>query len=438
MREDKYMGSGIRGHRLNLIGVVLFTLATRLAYLPSAVMGFDGPEYINALKLDQTFNVPPPGNIGYVLLGKLFTLLGADPVLAYALTGTLISCLAGAYIYLFASVALVGRFSEPALRNAPTQPLALFTAIAAMTSPMVWYHGVIMQSYIVWMAALPAIGYYGLRLIHERSWKMVIAASLATGLSTILRPDLVIFGGPLLGAALLLAWQRSGWARKHLAWFAAAGAICAACCTVWFAITSHLLGGPANYLAAVHGKNEWHEHFGVGAKGVVEGLARNGVKYLTFMLWGANIALPLAIVGVLLNLRQANGRWQRVFFAAAWVGPSLYFSWIIFMGNAGLIFPALPLVFVAAAAGMLGLLSPTRAAWGMGVLAAINILVFVLAPVRSPHDQRQALLNHMFFGYSGGGIRQTYIYQLEDFGIDRSLSNTMKQFVNPEPLPKQP
>jgi len=450
MREDEYMGSGIRGRRLNLIGVVLFTLATRLAYLPNAVMGFDGPEYINALKLDQSFNVPPPGNIGYVLLGKLFTLLGADPILAYGLTGTLISCIAAAYIYMFASLVLVGPFSEPALsskrntthssehHSTQSQTIALFTAIATMASPMVWYHGVIMQSYIVWMAALPAIGYYGLRLINERSRKMMIAASLATGLSTILRPDLVIFGGPLLGAALLLAWQRSGWARKGLTWFVGAAAICAACCTVWFAITSHLLGGPANYLAAVHGKNEWHEHFGVGAKGPIEGLARNGVKYLTFMLWGANIALPLAVIGVLLTLRRADRRWHRVLFAAAWVGPSLYFSWIIFMGNAGLIFPALPLVFVAAAAGTIALLGSSRAVWGMGALAAINSLIFVLTPLRYPHDQRQALLNHMFLGYSGGGIRQIYIYQLEDFGIDRSLNNTMKQFMNPESLPKQP
>src|SRR5205085_1257859 len=58
-------------HRLFLPLTVLFTLVSRLLYIPSAVMGFDGPEYINALKLDHTYNVPPPGNIGYVLLGKV-------------------------------------------------------------------------------------------------------------------------------------------------------------------------------------------------------------------------------------------------------------------------------------------------------------------------------------------------------------------------------
>lgn len=404
-------------------------------------MGFDGPEYINALKLDHTFNVPPPGNIGYVLLGKFFGLFSSSPIIAYALAGTLLSCGAAAYIYLFARLVLthsaqVSRLSEP--RCCEPNPLPLFTTLAAIASPMVWYHGVIMQSYIVWFAALPAIGYYGLRLIRERSWRMVVAASLATGISTILRPDLVIFGGPLLGACLLAAWQRSGWRRQHLAWFLASAAICAACCLVWFTITASLMGGASNYLAAVRAKNEWHEHFGVAQKGAFEGLARNGVKYITFLLWGANLALALAAIALVRYTVRARTHARAWLLAIAWAAPSLYFSWIIFMGNAGLILPVLPLVFIAASAGAAWIVGPRRAVWLAAALAILNITLFAFVPLRYPSDQRQALLNHMFFGYSGPGLRQTYTYQLEDFGIDRSLANTMQQFKNPEPLPKHP
>lgn len=388
-------------------------------------MGFDGPEYINALRLDRTFNVPPPGNIGYVLLGRFFSLFTPDPVLAYGLAGTLLSCVAGAFIYLFAALVVPRR-------------IAGAVALATMASPMAWYHGVIMQSYIVWLAALPAIGYFGLRLVRERSWSMVLAASLATGLSTILRPDLVVFGGPLLGACMLCAWSRGGWRRAELAWFLAAGAICAACCLVWFSITASLLGGAGNFLDAVRAKNEWHDRFGLARKGLFEGLARNGVKYATFLLWGANLALPLAGAGVLVYLARSRTHARAWLLAAAWLAPSLYFSWIIFMGNAGLILPALPLVFIAAAAGAIALAGQRRAVWLVVGLALANYLLFTLVPLRTPTNQREALLNHMFFGYSGPGIRQVYTYQLEDFGIDRSLGNTIQQFRKPDALPKEP
>lgn len=399
------------------------TVASRLAYMPRGVMGFDGPDYINALKLDGSFSVPMPGNIGYVLMGKAFTLLGAGPVWAYGIAGSVLSGIAGVFIYLFATLVY-------------PRGLALATAVAVMTNTLVWYHGVIMQSYIVWLATLPAIGYFGLRLARERSLAMVIAASVATGLSTILRPDLVLFGGPLLGASLLLAWHRDGWSRRGAAWFAVAGALCAVCCCAWFFGTASIVGGVDKYLAMNRGKHEWHERFGVGAKGLVEGLARNGVKYLLFMGWAAHLALLLGLIGMSVYLRSARTRWRAWLLAAAWAGPSLYFSWIVFMGNAGLVFPAMPLVYLAAAGGAVALMGARRAMWVMAVLACINAAQFTLTPILKLTDQRAALINHMFFGYSGRGLRRMYTYQLEDFGIDRSLKNTIRQFRDPQPMPR--
>lgn len=422
-------GEAMRRQRRWDVGVlVAFAVVSRLAYIPGAVMGFDGPEYINALKLDSTFNVPMPGNIGYVLLGKLFTVLGAGPITAYALVGTLLSAAGAAYIYLLSG--LIFR-----------RGLALAVAFAVMTNTLVWYHGVIMQSYIVWLATLPAIGYYVLRLVRERSFDMVIAASLATGLSTILRPDLVVFGGPLLGAGLLLGWREDGWRMGWGRWVgrgAVAAMICASCCVAWLLVTAHILGGVDRYLAMVRGKNAWHDTFGVGQKGLVEGLARNGVKYATFMLWGAHVALVPAAVGAAVYARRWRAHWRAWVLALAWVAPSLYFSWIIFMGNAGLVFPATPLVYLTAAAGAAAMVGERRAVWALGAIAAINAGQFLFTPILPLTDQRAALVNHMFFGYSGRGLRRVYTYQLEDFGIDRSLKNTVKQFMEPEALPRKP
>ncbi len=428
-------------HRLLVLIIVLFTLLTRLAYVPGGVMGFDGPAYINSLKLDSTFNVPMPGNIGYVLLARAFVAVGVgDPVWAYGLVAAVLSAVAAAYVYLCAGLLFERR-------------LAFAVALATMTNTLVWYHGVIMQSYIVWLAALPAIGYHGARFAVRPGWGRLVAASAVTGGFTILRPDLVVFGGPLLGACLLIAWQRDGWAWRHLAYWAGAAGVCAACCCVWFFATAGILGGVEVYLSMVRGKNAWHDTFGVGQKGLVEGLARNMVKYATFMLWGAHVALVPAAVGLVALMRRNGGGllagWTRAatppvgrgalaLIAAAWLAPSLYFAWIIFMGNAGLVFPATPLVYIAAAAGAVAVVGSRRAVWVVAALAAVNAGQFVLTPILELKDQRSALVNHMFFGYSGRGLRRMYTYQLEDFGIDRSLRNTMKQFMDPEPLPKRP
>lgn len=402
--------------------VVLFVLVSRLVYVPGGVMGGDGPSYVNALKLDRTYNVPPPGNIGYVLVGKAFTVLGAqNPVWAYALTDTLISCVGAVFVYLLGSLAF-------------TRWIALATTLAVMSSVQVWYHGVIMQSYIVWLASLPMIAYFGVRFVRERTWRMLIAASLATGASTILRPDLVVFGGPLLGVCLLLGRARV------LMWVACAG-ICAACCCVWFFGTAVLVGGPAKYIELVRAKNEWHETYSLGQRGVIEGLGRNLVKYGTFLSWSVHVGMLFAMIGAWRMMKRWREGWRWWVAAAAWAGPSLYFAWIIFMGNAGLILPALPLVYFAAAVGVGALGTAAvrrRAAWIMGGLAVVNVAQFVLTPIPEPTNQRRVLLTHMFFGYSGTGLRRVYTYELQDFGIDKSLGNTARQFWQAEPVPRQP
>lgn len=401
-------------------GLTVFTIVSRMAYIPGGIMGFDGPDYINALKFDGTYSVPPPGNIGYVAIGWAFSLVLHDPVRAFAATAILFSVIGAVFTYLFAKLVL-------------SRGPALAVALATITSAMAWYHGVIMQSYIVWLAALPTVGYYGLRLVRERTRGMVVGAALATGLFTIVRPDLVVFAGPLLGACLLLS-------RARPAWWVLAGAICAACCAVWFFSTAMVLGSVDRYLTLVRTKHEWHESFSASSRGLVEGFMRNTVKYAQFMLWSAHLALPLAAAGLLVYIAKARPHWRAWLIGAAWAGPSLYFALGIFMGNAGLILPALPLVYIAAAAGAQALFRSAGAATVvMGMIAALNTLQFTLAPIPHARNQREVLLAHMFLGYSGTGIARMYTFQLADFGItDKSLKNTLKQFRDPDPVPVYP
>ena len=81
--------------------LLLWGLVSRLPYVTDfESMGKDGPKYINSLALDETYNVPPPGNIGFVLLAKAAQVLWPTPVYAYAAVTIAITCLALVFVYL--------------------------------------------------------------------------------------------------------------------------------------------------------------------------------------------------------------------------------------------------------------------------------------------------------------------------------------------------
>src|SRR4029077_9308080 len=65
--------------------IVLFVIVSRAASLsPFEDTNRDGPVYVNALKLDRTYDVPStPGKLGFVLAAAAIDRLGVDPIHAY-------------------------------------------------------------------------------------------------------------------------------------------------------------------------------------------------------------------------------------------------------------------------------------------------------------------------------------------------------------------
>jgi hypothetical protein len=123
------------------------------------------------------------------------------------------------------------------------------------------------------------------------------------------------------------------------------------------------------------------------------------------------------------------------------VAPSLWFSFDIFTGNAGLIFPALPLIYLAAADGLKLLLrdrSGVRTTVALVLLGLASVIQFTWAPLPRETDQRQAILNVTFLKYSGPGLRANYYYGLLDFDIDTSLRSIVAQMKHPGPVSRMP
>ena len=172
-------------HAAFIAMLLVWGVLSRLPYLTDCgTIGNDGQEYLDSLALDENYNVPSPGNIGFVLLARGAQLLGLEPLRAYSAVLIAMTCLALAFVYLLGT-----RFMP--------RYLAALAAFAFSCDTVVWYHGTLIKSYPVWMVALPAVAFFGSRFFERHRTGDVVAMSLALGLCSIARNDVILFGGPL-------------------------------------------------------------------------------------------------------------------------------------------------------------------------------------------------------------------------------------------------
>ncbi len=410
-------------HKFDLgasILLVAWVVVSRVPFADNfATMGKDGGLYIHSLALDRTYDVPMPGNIGYVVLGKVANGFLPNPVHAFEAVNIVLSAVGVVFTYLFAAMVVA-------------RPLAAATAFAMASNAMVWWHGDLIASYPVWLAVLPALGFFGLRFVRGHRFADLIGSTVALGLGMILRPDLLFFGAPLWFGCLAIGRARPrDWVIAVM--------ILAAACAVWFFGTAAVLGGVGEYLARVRAKHEGDsEGFSIAKKGFFEGLVRNVAKYGLFLVWGAGlVVIPFgrSVVG------RLKSTWRGTVLALLWVGPSWAFSFFVFAGNAGLIFPLLPLLYLGAAQGLddwLGRVGPRAPTIAMACLGLLSTAQFVATPMLRETDQRDVILNVTFFRYTGSGLLSRYNFNLDDYGISPALASVLKQVRSPEPIPVVP
>jgi hypothetical protein len=403
-----------------MAALAALALLTRVPYVSDApLMSKDGPLYITSLALDANYCVPMPGNLGFVLLARGLHGLGLSPIAAFAAVNLLLTTAAAGYVF------LIGARWLPA-------SLAFATSVAMLLNPMVWWHGATINSYLVWLAVLPAIAYHGLRFHETRRTSQLVAMSLALGVGTALRQDLVAFGTPLWLAAMLLG--RASWRQ----WALAVGLI-ALCCAGWFGGMSVIFGGPEAYLARVQAKHNGHmEGFSVEHRGLFEGLVRNASKFALFLVWAAPLVLVPALYWIVAGARSWSLRARAVLGALLWAGPAMAFTLFVFAGNAGLVFPVLPLLYLAAAGGLWSWLRHEGDAYATAAMLALGLAgasQFVAAPLLPETNQRNVILNVTLLRYSGPGLIHRFDRNLDDYGIDPALRNVLEQLRHPQPIP---
>jgi hypothetical protein len=255
---------------------------------------------------------------------------------------------------------------------------------------------------------------------------MLIATAWSLGIATFFRQDMVMFGSPLLAVFLCL-----GKASKQ-AWFKCIG-ICALCCVLWFGMSAYTIGGVTPYLARVAAQHAYHtHHFSFASKGWFEGLLRNLGKYGVMLVWATHVWL-IPVMGFTWHvLRHMKQHLKQILTVAAWMVPFWYFAWFIFMGNAGLLLPAIQAVVLIA----------TYALWrwekqhpwkGFATLsAALGCFLFATQfagiPLLPNNTPLQKIANVTFLRYSKHGLYTHYSQNMSDFGMDTSLSSVLDAF----------
>jgi hypothetical protein len=238
----------------------------------------------------------------------------------------------------------------------------------------------------------------------------------ALGAGSALRPDQVAFAGPLVAGFLLLGRARP----RH--WLLAA-AVAAPLVAAWFLGTAALVGGPARYLQLVHARNAYHETFSPFEAGLIEGLARNGLKYAAYLAWSCHVALVPFAVGAWRTLRRPRLHLKWIVLAVLFVAPSVWFATGVFAGTPALVLPAVALVLLVSTRVLSDLAGPRRGAALAGVLAlaVLGAVQFLASPMLPERDVRAVIVNVTFQKYTAVGLRRGYFYNLTDFGLDPSL-----------------
>jgi len=219
---------------LFLFGGTLTIVVTRWLFKSQYLFHWDSIQFVMALEnFDVSRHQPhPPGYVLYVYLGKLFNYLVEDPNLAFILLGIIASVLGLVFTFFFA-------------RAAFGKATAYIAALFYTFNPLVWFHGLVAEVYILEMMFVLLFGFLAYRYYRRESILGLISMVLVLGLLGATRQSAEVVMSPLF-VFVLFAHKTS--VKKWLA--ALAGLVVVN--LAWFIPVLALSGGWSSYFIALN------------------------------------------------------------------------------------------------------------------------------------------------------------------------------------------
>lgn len=327
------------GDKLRFLPLQFFLLAVllRLPFTSKLLFHHDSVNFALALdRYDLRHHQPhPPGYFLYVMLGRVVHLFVPDANTALVVIGLLSTSLAVTAIYFLA-------------RDMYDLPTAVVAALLAAFSPNLWFHGEVALSYGTEAFFSAMLGLLCWRIRQGREDLLLLSAAFLA-VAGGFRQSTLVFLFPL--------WLCSVW-RLPPRRIAAALALLAVVCSLWFVAMVRMTGGIPQYASAF--KELWE--FNTGHNSVFEkgweSFRRFGCSLLDFNLLGLCGAVPVmgaAGYGLLRDGRLGCACRGKRWFYLAWILPPLLFYQLVFIhpANTGYALIFLPPLLILAARSVL-------------------------------------------------------------------------------------
>ena len=365
------------GHLSAPLALFTLTVLTRLPFQSQYLYHWDSVNFALAIeRFDLRSEQPhPPGYLLYVWLCRWLNRVMGDPQLTMVAISIVGSALAVAALYFLGSAMF-------------SRKVGLIGAVFLMSSPLFWFYGEIAlpHAFDAFFVILSAWLAYRVQEGEFRLWPV---ATMVLAMAGGLRPQTLVFLGPLLAFSL----RKAGWKR-----ILAAIGLGFLLCLLWFLPLIQSVGGLSNYLEVLSRFGLRFEQTtsifqGAGAWG----LTRNLRKLMMYTLYGWGLCMVFALP-ILWN-RIRSGEWliscEAFRFLLVWIGPSILFYSLVHMGQQGLVFVFLPALLLISAVG-LDFLFSVQGRWASALLALVlvaNAGLFLFAPEYPLGNERLRILN---------------------------------------------
>lgn len=359
----------------------------RLAYLdhPTPVHR-DEIGFVDAIGFPSQYPVHHPGYPLWVAMGTVSAATGLNGYAAYQLWSVLASLTAPLLFYV-------------ALRRSIGDGVAGWLALAFGASPVVWFASTTALNYVpALVPGLLIIGACRRALERERPGRLR-AAAVAMSVGILLRPDLLMWLGPMLAWTAL----RYGWRQRIGALLIVALGVAA------LGVITSVLYGRAD--SARPRPELWHtigviRDTSVFTLGVRDGFLRSLLKLAANLTWDFG-ASGVLLVWAILRWRRVHA-WRRdaSVLLLLWVVPLTAFVLLIHMNEPGHVMLLIPAGFCAMGVGLRACL-PARTAARLAAAAAICTLAqFAAYPWSADNHGWKRVLDDKIAYMSGTGLRR--------------------------------
>jgi hypothetical protein len=348
-----------------VIALILFaaTILTRLPFTTQYLYHWDSVNMAYGIIDFNVLEGAPhfPGYIVYIAIAQLVNRIFNDPQTTMVVISIVSSGLAVAAIF------YLGR----AMFNTAT---GLIAALFTMTSPLVWFYGEIALPHTLDLFAITFSALLLYKIMEGETRLMPIAAVVLALVGGFRQQDL-LFLGPLI----LFSIYRAG-LRRIIVFIVIAAAVCFA----WFIPMIQYSGGLQNYMAlsSSFSQDFWDTTSVLHGAGV-SGIRNNLMRIIPYTAYALLLAgLPLLYWLPQIRHWQSGLRSRKFWFLALWLLPTLLFYTFIHMGQQGLVFVYMPVLFLLSAEALYQLFKTRPSVlWGTsGVIALVSAVVFVLGP----------------------------------------------------------